>query len=240
MNITHKELCELYRAHLDRQIPVSRKKCPATKDLLNLFNSRTRERRKAKVVDHLSRCMYCTHEFSLLIEIKRGTNRLDREIDHCLKTQGLREPKRFDFVQKPVFLRAIWRYAVLGAGMLVLSAGLVTLFQIKTPLTFRVPIVREIRGDGIQVLAPGEGIVSKSRLVFRWKTRGFVDHYILEVFDDALSPVFRSPEIKGTFYLLPKDLAKRLSSQRYFWMISGFAINEKVIESRLCQFFLTE
>jgi hypothetical protein len=124
--------------------------------------------------------------------------------------------------------------------MLVLAAGFVTLFQNKAPLTLRAPSVRENRGDEIQVLAPGEGIVSKSRLVFRWKTRGFVDHYILELFDDALSPVFRSPEIKGTFYSLPKDLAKRLSSQRYFWMISGFTLSEKIIESRLCQFFLIE
>jgi len=240
MNITHKELCDLYREYLGKQIPISRRKCPATKDLLNFFNSRTRERRKTKVVDHLSRCMYCAYEFSLLIEIKRGTNHLEQEIYHWMKTQRLREPKRFVFVQKPVFLRAILRYVVLGAGIFVLSVGFGTLFQKKASLTFRVPNVRENRWARIQVLAPGEGIIPKSRLVFKWKTQGSVDHYILELFDDALFPIFRSPEIKVTFYSIPKDLAIRLSLKKYFWMISGFTVNEKVIESRLHQFFLTE
>jgi hypothetical protein len=241
MNITHKEICDLYRAYLNEKIPLSRKQCLSIVDIMKFFYPRTRKGIKTKIVDHISRCALCAQEFELLLEIKRGTDSLSEDIGSWLESKPVSSKPRRSFMRRFFILQVIRNYAVVFVGIIFLCTSLLLLFQ-KGPIAlFRIPMERESRLPGIHLIEPLHGRVSRTHLVFKWDENKFVDHYVLEIFDEALLPVWRSPQLFENLCSIPSEMTKKLPSfKTYLWMVTGYTKTGNAIESPLVGFTLVD
>jgi hypothetical protein len=234
MNITHKELCDFYRAYLKGQIPPSRKECLATAELMKFFHPRTRKRIKTNIVDHISRCALCAKEFELILEIKRGSEYLNREIGSWLESKPALKQHRKSVMRNSFVLLPFWRYVFIFAGIIFLSTSLFMLLQNDLVLPSKTPSERENHLPGIHLIEPVRGNISKTHLVFKWSQNEIVDHYVLELYDEALMPVWKSPRLTVNRCSIPDDLAEKLRCPKtYLWMVTGYTKTGRAIESPL-------
>ena len=93
----------------------------------------------------------------------------------------------------------------------------------------------------IQLISPAHGQTIRTPLVFKWKLAGKFDYAILEIFDEALSPIWKGPRVYRDSYQLPPEVEAKIEKNKvYYWMITVFLIDSKVIESALENFTLIE
>jgi hypothetical protein len=79
--------------------------------------------------------------------------------------------------------------------------------------------------------------IPRSNLIFRWEKVNHSKFYILELFDQALAPVWKSDSITAESAALPGELAGTLEVNRpYFWTVTAYLTNGEKISSRLEKF----
>ncbi len=66
MKINTDDLIKIYRSYIQEQIPQSRKKCPSPKTIMNLFITPGSTHKKGRIVEHLTSCRHCAHEFGVM------------------------------------------------------------------------------------------------------------------------------------------------------------------------------
>jgi len=239
MNINHKDLCALYQAVISGRLPDSRADCPPLDDLIKFFKPRTSRRLKTKIVDHITRCAPCSEEFDLILKIKRSSEQMDREIGLLLgpknsARKSLHHPKMF-------FPDRFWRYAALLVGIVSLSLAVLTFIDKNPVMLLKQQVGRGHLDSGIRLSEPINTRVQKSHLVFRWKEYGGADSYEVELFDESLKFIWKSPKLAKTTYILPSEMIQKLiPSHKYFWMITINMKNRSIIESELASFVVTE
>jgi hypothetical protein len=75
----------------------------------------------------------------------------------------------------------------------------------------------------VELLEPTQQEVSRQALVFRWQPVQGAEHYVVEVFDEALSPVWKSPPQLETRIVPPEQVARGLVSRKsYSWVVSAY------------------
>jgi hypothetical protein len=88
----------------------------------------------------------------------------------------------------------------------------------------------------IQPIADG---VSQSPLKFKWEAVIQTESYTLELFDEALRPVWKAEGIRTNEFTLPEGVTSKLASKSvFFWMITAHLPEGEERPSRLEKFIL--
>jgi len=246
MKINTDDLIKIYRSYIQEQIPRSRKKCPSPKTIMNLFITPGSTHKKERIVDHLTSCRHCAHEFGFSLEIFREEGMLLEEIDRLLpQTERLQTAEKrktianiFRWPDGP-YPRPYWKCAVLFLLTIIVVA--VTILITNQFMITQKNIERGRTPGQIQLMAPTHGKAIQIPIIFKWKLAGKFDYCILEIFDEALSPVWKGPRIYKDFYQLPPEIEAKIENNKiYYWMITIFLVDGKVKESPLENFTVSE
>ena len=236
MKINHKDLERLYKDYIRQKVPLSRENCPKTKDIVNCFDSQFSKQKKTKIIDHITDCIYCLQEFDFILQSLRVEKTLFYEIYSERKKK-----EKANFSTKKSFLeRLSWNLVPLVIGAAIVVIGGIIL--IKNDLFLRQE-KREVRGiiEKIILLEPVNQIRFPSPSLFRWHDAEASDYYILEIFDKALNPFWKSPKILGMQFVAPPALFEQMNkNMAYYWMITSFRNDEKHDESSLQKFLLKD
>lgn len=187
-------------------------------------------------MDHVVNCAYCFQEFDFLLQTLREEEKLVEQIGALVQPGKRSRPIQ----KRSSFFKLSFGYAslLLGATMLVLSLAILLKNDFLKP---RPKEARGRRTSSIVLLQPLQKTRIYSPLVFRWRESDGSDSYALELYDEALSLVWRSPQIAGTKIVLPHDVFSRLIRKKnYFWMVTSFKEQEKRRESSLQRFYLSD
>jgi len=242
MNISHKDLTAAYRSFLRSRRPASRKDCPEIEELWKLFDRRTRERTKSKLLGHIGQCSFCSEDFLSLLEIRRATADLEFEIGHWRDLDIPLKEACDQRLSNTIAGRKRWQFAFLAAGSFIIAAALF-IFFLSVPFSPRIPDrIRDHPQIGIALLQPTPGaVLRKGELRFRWEKTGSIDAYVLEMFDSSLARIWRSGILLESDQAPPPEiLATLLKGKRYFWMVTGYDQNGKTIESALSGFLILD
>lgn len=249
MKINNKDLQRLYKDYIRQKSPSSRKNCPPLKKIINFFNSKSLEKQKFKIIDHITTCSYCLQEFEFILQTLRYKLKINEEISDFLNTEKVISTirKKSDILvsdlkkrQSPFFPKLSWKYGSLLLGGVAAAIILIIIFF--KPDIIRIPVKNQQRSETItqiKLIEPIGAKYSTSSLSFKWRKLNDSDYYILELFDESLIPVWKSEKILKNHYTLPKNAIKNLDENKvYFWMVTAFLSNGKKIESTLEEFTL--
>lgn len=245
MKINNKDLKNLYKAYLLEKAPLSRKNCPSTKDIIGSLRAKLTEKQKSIIIDHITRCYFCSQEFEFILQTLRQEKKLKNEIkiltsnkkstpliEETLKKKKS-DPKRKLFFLHPSWS---WKYAPVFLGFALI------IFLLFTFVIFRDHEKEKYRGTAysqIKLIKPIKGIHQKSSLEFSWEKISTVDYFILELFDESLKLIWKSNKIYNSHIVLPKRIIAALPENKiYFWMLTAYFPDGKIIESRIEDFIL--
>lgn len=245
MKIDTDSLKGAYQKHIRRKPPLSSKDCPSPEKIVRLLTSGCSGKEATRIIDHISRCSYCFLEFEFLLEVFREERDFVQEVRKRLpdsnKPGDRKEPR-----QKVLAWRLRWRTLAprfsWGAALILVGIVLAGFFLAKSVIFQTPEKYRSAPQFEIKLIEPTAEKVSKADLVFRWKKLNNSKYCILQLFDEALRPIWKSDEIaKGESVMVPSDLYSALEVDRaYFWMVTAYLTNGKTISSRLEKFALKE
>jgi len=244
MKIKNKDLIKLYKAQIMENISHSRKSCPPSKDIISFFKSKTSERLKSRLIDHITNCYSCAQEFEFILQTHReewklinGIGKLlqSRENMAAIKKRGGGEINYLNERRKSFFPRLSWKYAYILAGV----ALIISIFFVSKNIG-----KREHRGPNynkVVLIEPINGKYSKFPPVFKWNEYKYSEYYIIELYDDTLYQIWESNKISKNQAALPAEIARRLIIKKtYFWMVTAFLPDGRKIESEMEEFILTK
>lgn len=244
MKIKNEDLIKLYKAHIEVNIPHSRKRCPPSKKIISFFKSKTSERQKSRLIDHITKCSSCAQEFEFILQIHREKKKLINEIGKLLQSREniaaikKREGNKITYISKKrklFFPRLSSKYILPLVGVAII---------ISTSLVFQNLRKKEYRGPDysqVRLIEPINGKYSKSLLVFKWNKFKNSEFYIIELFDESLYQLWKSNKISKNQAILPAEIAKKLNiNKTYFWMVTAFLSDGRKIESEIEEFILID
>lgn len=247
MKINNDDLKKLYKLYIIETTPPSRKKCPPIIEIINLFRSKLSERQEILIIDHVSSCYYCLQEFEFILKTLRIDKKLNTDVGNLLRKEkcSLLTPK--NAVKKDIhgrkgiitfFPRISRKYAFLFVITILSISIIITMFLLKYSKKI------EFRGNypkSVKLIEPLKKKYSKSLLKFRWLEIKGSEYYIVELFDEALRPIWTSNKIYINSTALPKRIVDILTkNKKYFWILSAYFPDGEKIESRIEYFILTE
>ena len=244
MKIDSANLKALYQAYVRSKTPSSLKGCPSPKKMIRLLRSKSSAKEATEIVDHISRCSFCFYEFEFLLEVLRREKDFIQEVEQILPSRETREGQKGNrqtifgsrMGRRSFFSRFSWRTAFFLAGFVLVGFFVSKFVIFRAPEKYRTGSLARV-----ELLQPVEEKISKSSLVFKWEDVKNSEYYILELFDQALSPVWKSEKIARDSAVLPEELARSLDiSRSYFWMVTAHLSNGETIASRLEEFALKE
>jgi hypothetical protein len=228
MNLKDDDLKRFYRSFINLRIPGNRKNCPSLEELVSFFQSRRRTGNKLKIVDHITNCSACAQEFEFLLELQRYQEKILGQVSES-------RPTRPFFHSIPASMNSVnrlWRFSSVLIGMVLVVVSLVVILQNGGPVVE----TRSVRSSLILLQPAPEQSVTPP-LTFAWKGLPGAEAYVLELYDEALQSVWKSPETSLTHLVLPPEEAGNLRpGHGYFWMITAFSEGDKLSESGLSQF----
>ena len=131
--------------------------------------------------------------------------------------------------------RLLWQFACVLIGLGFAFTSFFVLLQRK-----ELSDVRQAPEAGIITLSPAIDQALSGPVVFRWRGDARAEHYVLELFDEALLPVWASGKVVDTHVSLPPDVGSMLQpGRRYYWMITAYAQEAVIEESRLVRFVIS-
>lgn len=209
-------LRELYKSRILDQTRIERQSCPTPEELSASLRGRTSHKKKQEIVEHLTRCYFCTQEFQFILE----TQRYEKKLIQDFGIKGIQ-----------VFLKN-WTYArAATAVFLVLALSASLYIAISGRQKFRGVKIRAIK-----LIQPGHKKTTVP-MVFRWRGLPNAQFYILELFDETLYPIWKSERIHKNEIQLPEEIAHTLSPDKsYYWFVTGFLSQDRKIESPLERF----
>jgi hypothetical protein len=230
MTIKDDELRRLYGEYVRGRMSGDRKACPDPEVLMQIATPGTKARNRKAILDHIGGCPDCSSELRLILDICREGEVLSSRLAPTRKSRSL-IGSRSSWPSLPsTFVR--FAFAFLGAAVTIIS-----LYVLVHPP----PKPDEMRSGrpSIGLNAPIGDLSSSAPLLFEWKSLPGADHYILELYDEELLPVWTSEELAETRFLLPGDVARRLSTDRpYYWLVTAYSGMEKIADSDLVHFVL--
>ncbi len=241
MKITHKDLCAFYQSYISGRLPPSRDNCPAMPDLIEFFSPKSSRKFKTRIIDHITQCAPCAREFDLILTIKRSAGEMDREIMRLLGADNKPQESSVRRLKKMAFSHPIWKYAALAIGIVSLSLSVLTLLNTNPEFFIEGQNGRGDLETDVRLVKPVNDKFERSHLVFTWKVHKGANSYALDLFDESLRIIWKSPNLRETQYHLPPDIIQKLEPfHTYFWMITVTMQNGTNIESPLANFFLVQ
>lgn len=233
MKLNSRDLREAYQADIKDEIPKTRKFCPSPKEMLHLFRSRKSENKKAKIVDHITNCYYCSQEFEFIIEALRYEKKLNNIAEEFTAKKGKNPALKYS-ISHSFFSRFKWGYSTLIASC-VLVFSLTAIF-----IVFKKVESSKYRGtfiNQIELIKPRKKMLTQSTMAFEWEAVRGADYYVLEIFDETLYPIWTSEKIIVNSIILPRETSYRLESNKsYYWMVTAFLQSGIKKESMLKEF----
>jgi hypothetical protein len=228
MTLNDEDLRRLYRSYIVQRTDVARQHCPSITELARFFEPRIRIRAKMKIVDHITACPACAEEFEFLRKLKQYREQVVQRVQEIRTDES--SSAHSPSVHKR--LAPLWRYSSVIAGILLAIASVFIIAQKwgRHGETRAVP-------RSVILLQPDPRHPGHAPLVFKWREFRGANAYTLELFDDALLPIWKSPEIGALYLNLPDDILRKFTfGKPYFWMITAYRNGDKVAESELARF----
>jgi len=237
MKLNSRDLCEAYQAEIKDKIPETRKFCPSPKKMLHLFRGKISENKKARIVDHITNCYYCSQEFEFIIEALRYEKNLNNIANEFIAKKG-KNPALKHSISHSFSSRFKLGYSTLLAScILVFSLGAIFIISKKVESS-------KYRGTSlnqIELIKPRKKMLTKSTLAFEWEAVQGTDYYVFEIFDETLYPIWTSDKIILNSVLLPSKTSFKLESNKsYYWMVTAFLQSGIKKESTLKEFQIKE
>jgi hypothetical protein len=228
MRIDNDDLKALYQEYAASRKSSDRKECPSPEALVESFDRSASRSRKMKIVDHISECPFCREEFMALVEFERADVN-SSSVDHVAR--------------KPIFpalkseeqgtgRHMAWQYAcfLFGFGLVISSFFLLVHRN-------RVTDIERTNEMAISLLYPGADQSMSEPFAFRWQECPIAEYYILELFDEALLPIWTSDRILDCEVAIPPGVYSRLEPARpYYWTVTAYTQESSVKESPLAKF----
>ena len=243
MKIDTDGLKAAFRDYVRGQAPASIKDCPSPEKMVRLLRSGASDKEATAILDHITRCRSCFSEFEWVRDILRLEKNLVQELESSLakradESSPGRVPVRKIRPRRPdwrAFIpRMSWAAALLLAGLIIVSAVVLKTGLFHTSEEYRSP-----SSAGVKLVEPTRVKVVRSGLVFRWEKVRNCQHYILELFDQALAPIWTSGPIPEESAPLPGELADSLHiDEPYFWMVTAVLADGERISSPLARIVL--
>jgi hypothetical protein len=231
MRIDRDSLRDLFQGYVDSKRPPCRRNCPPSTAMAGSFEPSASVRDKKRIIDHISACSYCRDEFMLLVELRRAEAEPLAEEGEALPSELRPKITKGKGPRHPL----LWQYASVLIGLGLAFTSFIVLVQRK-----ELSEIRRTSGGGILTLAPEIDQALSGPIVFRWLADPDAEYYVMELFDRALLPVWVSEKIHGTQMSIPPEVRSRLEyGQAYFWMISAYAQEAVIKESRLARFSIS-
>lgn len=231
MNMSHKDLLDLLRKISVRNAP-SNNTCPSSRELVASFAPSASKRLKTKIVDHISGCLKCREAFILLITIMEH----DKQAQHRLSTEKhySRFSKRAFHYQSPQMFSA--RVPSLIIGCLIIAVSILV-------MTKRNDVSPQFREANTNIILeyPTASLDITDKVVFRWAPYVPAGYYILELFDEALLPVWTSARTEVPQVQISEEARSMLQpGKAYFWMVTAYSGADDIKESNLVRFIVTD
>jgi hypothetical protein len=241
MSMKTDELRSLYRGYIDGQGPSRRRRCLGPKDWKDLFDPRTSEALKGRLVEHVTRCPDCVRKFELFLEMERAKNGLAEAVGGLVgETRGA-APSALRASGTGIVRTFRWRFAAAFAALAVASLTLVVLLTKDRSVPLSPDVTRGDQIVEIKLLKPLDQVKKKGSLEFAWASPLRLENYRVDVYDDALVLLGQSPPVSQTRWTLPREILDTLEySKRYIWMVSGSQPSGERIESPFGTFKLVK
>ena len=230
MKINDEYLKRLYLAYVALNTPESRKNCPTLDKLDLIFDPHIRRRKKQKLIDHLASCALCAKDFAFLKEIENYQNDFIEHTNQVQQTEFSRGPSFRPPHKGTYYLQLL--SAATGLIFVIISVAIMLQKWSGTDI---------LRADNLAVtlIEPIHNWDSSKPLVFKWKGVKRTEYYVLELYDEALLPVWKSSETSVMTIPLPSEtLIKLVPNKPYYWMVSAYGNGEKLADSPLVQFVM--
>ena len=228
IKIDHEEMKKLYEAHIAEKSPQKGIDCPSPELISSLLKPNTSESIGNETLAHVLTCSHCTKEFQLILSTLRVEKKFLNEIEEVFKPTEKDHKKEKG--TKSFFFRLSWKYAFFLIGAAIIAV----VFMLKIT---NIQMYRGTNHKSIRLVSPLDQHYKKSNILFEWEMVEHADSFIIEIFDESLYPIWKSEKITGNRMNLPSDALAQLDSSRtYYWVVSAFMPNNRIIESQLQKF----
>jgi len=229
MKIDNRTLVNLYREYIELNAASPRNDCPSSENLANSFMPSTSLREKKRIADHISHCRSCRNAFMILLQLHQydALMAFDQE-------DGERKGHPNILISKLINISPFSRVSSVFIGLFLIATSALLIIQNDD-------VSRSSRSGnaGINMTYPVTTHPKAEKLIFRWKRQLESGYYVLELFDEALLPIWTSQKTDALQAQLPDDVYSSLQiGKSYFWMVTGFSEDQKVDESPLARFVL--
>lgn len=222
MKIDNRTLVYLYREYIELNAASPRNDCPSSESLANSFVLSTSLREKRRIADHISHCRSCRNTFMILLQLHQcdALTAFDQEDE---KRKG--HPNIL--FSKLVNISPFFRVSSVFVGLVLIATSALLIIQ-----NYEFSRSSRSGNAGINMTYPVTTHPKAEKLIFRWKRQPESGYYILELFDEALLPIWTSQITDALQAQLPDDVYSSLQiGKSYFWMVTGFSEDQKVDES---------
>jgi hypothetical protein len=229
MRIDLDKLRELFQGYAASRKPPSPEGCPSPSAIAKAFEPSASVRKKKRIVDHISECSFCREEFMMMLELQQH----DATSIKIESSTASYEPRHgASRAVRSLGHSSLWQYASVLFGLsLVISSLFILVHQSD------LSEVQRTGGSSIVLLYPKPGQSLSGPIVFRWQERLESEFYILELFDEALLPIWTSDKIRDAQIQIPPNVSSSLNpGKSYFWTVTAFSPDATVTESTLARF----
>jgi len=227
MRLNNNDLRQIFMSNINENTAITRKECPSPKEMLRLFRIKKLKKKKTRIIDHITNCYHCAHEFGFILKALRYEKEMNQVAEKLIATNNIKDDSP----------RLSWKLASAVAGI---SAVCIFITVLIISNAFDRPRFRGSALSTIDLILPQSKNILKSALSFRWEIVRDSEYYIFELYDETLYQIWRSDKIFENNYILPKNIVSSLEANKtYFWMISAIFPNGIKMESRLKEIFLT-
>jgi len=232
MKINDEELREIFKSYILTKPSLTSQACPPSEEIAALFSFPGCGVKKEHIIDHIINCPSCIQEFDAFLQISRQEKKLIEEIDMLFRKGN---------VETPIFSKKEHRLARLVLSWRFILATTLTIFFVVVSLMITRPYFLNKQGDkrssfprSIELIEPRPGQIASKPLTFKWTEIEGRDYFIIEIFDEYLSCLWKSPKIFENLCHLPREVEKKLAPGRsYFWMITVYFPNGTKLESQI-------
>jgi len=236
--MNREEWMALYRKYLEERGPITGDECPAIGEISSFFRRLTSRRQKYRLLRHIMYCDPCRNEFEWMNELHHRISRFGEDIMawDLAHASRRRSPDASACRRIPAKRKLVWA----GLGAAAIICGILVLGPTRRIPPERTALYRDSGQLQIQnIFPPLRAVVPRNDLYFSWRSPLHSEFYIVELFDPAMSLLWRSPQSSKNQIRLPDEALRTLESGRdYFWSVSGMGNDNVVIESPMFSFQL--
>lgn len=222
-------LRDAYRRAAADEMTTSGEPCPPPEEIARFVRGEKPKKERRRILSHLGRCEPCAGEAKIFA-------RLSREIEDTIEAAKPERSIPSRFLESLRGPKPWWTRPVAIGGLAIILLGLAYLLILRPSMT--APVWRGNTGE-IRLLAPVRETVGSGSWEFDWSPYPGAEAYTVEVFDPALSLIWKSERLAVDRLSPPAALSAVLKpGSSYYWSVSAHLENGLVVKSRLTEFGL--